>query len=72
LSLRRGVQVGGVAALLEEKRGLRLPHGLERRHKRLLRLEQHAQDDTIVLSETQIRLLERHSVEFRLLGHTQR
>jgi transposase InsO family protein len=45
------------------KRTLR--HGLETRHKRLLRLEQHAQGDTIVLSETQIRLLERHSVEFR-------
>jgi transposase InsO family protein len=30
-----------------------------------MRLEQHAEGDTIVLSESQIRLLERHSVEFR-------
>jgi transposase InsO family protein len=30
-----------------------------------MRLEQHAQGDTIVLSDAQIRLLERHSVEFR-------
>lgn len=30
-----------------------------------MRLEQHAQGDTVVLSETQLRLLERHSVEFR-------
>jgi transposase InsO family protein len=30
-----------------------------------MRLEQHAQGDTVLLSEAQIRLLERHSVEFR-------
>lgn len=39
-------------------------HGIETRYKRLMRLEQLAQGDTIVLSDTQIRLLERHSVEF--------
>lgn len=40
-------------------------HGIETRYKRLMRLEQHAQGDTIILSDAQIRLLERHSVEFR-------
>jgi transposase InsO family protein len=113
--VRRAFQVGGVAALVEEKRGPKHPHpnrvapeveqkildyalafpthgpqrvsnelrlagtevgpsgvrgvwsrhGIETRYKRLMRLEQHAQGDTIVLSENQIRLLERHSVEFR-------
>lgn len=46
-------------------RGVWLRHDLETRTKRLLRLEQTAQDDTIVLSEMQIALLERHSVDFR-------
>jgi transposase InsO family protein len=46
-------------------RGVWLRQGLESRHKRLLRLEQHAQDVTHLLSEEQIRLLEQHSVEFR-------
>lgn len=113
--VRRAFQVGGVAALVEEKRGPRHPHpnriapeieqkildyalsfpthgaqrvsnelrlagtevgpsgvrgvwlrhGLETRYKRLMRLEQHAQGDTVILSDAQIRLLERHSVDFR-------
>jgi transposase InsO family protein len=113
--IRRAFQVGGVAALVEQRRGPRNPHpnrvapeveekildyalqfpthgaqrvanelrlqsievgptgvrgvwhrhGLETRYKRLMRLEQHVQADTYVLSETQIRLLERHSVDFR-------
>jgi transposase InsO family protein len=113
--VRRAFQVGGVAALVEEKRGPRNPHPnrvapqieqkildygltfpthgaqrvanelrlqgtevgptgvrgvwarhqLETRYKRLMRLEQQAHADTYILSETQIRLLERHSVEFR-------
>ncbi|NIV49145.1 MAG: IS481 family transposase [Gammaproteobacteria bacterium] len=113
--VRRAFQVGGVAGLVEEKRGPQGPHpnrvsegveekilayaldhpthgqqrvanelrlqgmnvspagvrgvwmrnGLETRHRRLLRLEQHAQEDTFVLSEEQIELLERHSVDFR-------
>jgi len=46
-------------------RGVWLRHGLETRHKRLLALEKKAQDDTIVLSERQIELLEQHSVDFR-------
>lgn len=113
--VRRAFQVGGVAALVEERRGPKNPHpnrvgpeveekildyaliwpthgaqrvsnelrlktievgptgvrgvwarhGIETRYKRLMRLEQHAQGDTIVLSEAQIRLLERHSVDYR-------
>ena len=113
--VRRAFQVGGVAALIEEKRGPRNPHPnrvapqieekileyalnfpthgaqrvsnelrlagcevgptgvrgvwtrhrLETPYKRLMRLERQAQGDTVVLSEVQIQLLERHSVDFR-------
>lgn len=113
--VRRAFQVGGVAGLVEQKRGSSAPHpnrvpeeieekilayslqhpthgqqrvanelrlqgvnvsptgvrsvwlrnGLETRHKRLLRLERDAQEDTYVLSNEQIELLERHSVDFR-------
>jgi transposase InsO family protein len=113
--VKRAFQVGGVAALVEEKRGPRGPHpnrvsqeveqkildyalafptqgaqrvanelrlqgvnvspsgvrgvwlrhDLETRHKRLLRLERISQNSTFVLSEEQIHLLERHSVDFR-------
>jgi transposase InsO family protein len=114
--IRRAFQVGGVHALVEQKRGPRGPHpsrvspeieaeilryslehptrGQQRvandlrmqghqvspggvrnvwlrhdlgtRHKRLLRLETVAQGETLVLSEEQMRLLERHSVDYRL------
>jgi transposase InsO family protein len=114
--VRRAFQVGGVAALVEEKRGPKNPHpnrvapeietkildyamkypthgsqrvanelrlagtevgpngvrgvwsrhNLTTRYQRLMRLEQEAQGDTIVLSEQQIKLLERHSADFRL------
>jgi hypothetical protein len=37
---------------------------LETRLKRLLRLERHAQETAFVVCEAQLRLLERHSVEF--------
>jgi transposase InsO family protein len=46
-------------------RGVWLRHDLETRHKRLLRLERETQDTTLMLSEEQIRLLERHSADFR-------
>ena len=46
-------------------RNVWLRHDLETRHKRLLRLEQHAQGDTVLLSAEQIELLERHSADFR-------
>jgi hypothetical protein len=58
----QGVEVGPSGV-----RGVWLRHGLETRYKRLMRLEQQAQaDTTYLLSEAQIRLLERHSVDFRL------
>ncbi|HXH82653.1 MAG TPA: helix-turn-helix domain-containing protein [Candidatus Tectomicrobia bacterium] len=113
--VRRAFQVGGVAALVEQRRGPRGPHpnrvsdavkakilayalehpthgaqrvanelrlqnvnvgvsgvrgvwsrhDLETRLKRLLRLERHVQDTAFVVSEEQLRLLERHSLEFR-------
>lgn len=114
--IRRAFQVGGVAALVEEKkrgprnphpnrvapeieerilrfaldfptagaarvanelrlegvdvsptgvRGVWLRHDLETRTKRLLRLEREAQQETFVLTEQQIALLERHSADFR-------
>jgi len=40
-------------------RNVWLRHELETRYKRLMRLEQHAREDTFVLSEEQIQLLER-------------
>jgi transposase InsO family protein len=57
----QGVQVSAAGV-----RGVWLRHDLETRHKRLLRLEAQAQDTTLVLSEEQIRLLERHSTDFRM------
>jgi hypothetical protein len=47
-------------------RGVWLRHDLETCYKRLLRLEAHAQDETLVLSGAQARLLERHSCEYRI------
>jgi transposase InsO family protein len=46
-------------------RGVWLRHELETRTKRLLRLERTASDTTFVLTDEQVRLLERHSVDFR-------
>jgi transposase InsO family protein len=46
-------------------RGVWSRHNLESRTKRLLRLEREVQDNAFVLTETQIALLERHSVDFR-------
>jgi transposase InsO family protein len=46
-------------------RGVWLRHELETRTKRLLRLERSASDTTFVLTDEQVRLLERHSVDFR-------
>jgi transposase InsO family protein len=56
----QGVNVGPSGV-----RGVWLRHDLETRHKRLLRLENTSQDSTYILSEEQIQLLERHSVDFR-------
>jgi transposase InsO family protein len=46
-------------------RGVWLRNDLETRFKRLLRLERSCSDTTFVLSDEQVRLLERHSVDFR-------
>ena len=55
----------GVSVSSNGVRSIWLRHALETRHKRLLRLEQHVQDDTYLLSAEQIELLERHLVDFR-------
>ncbi len=47
-------------------RGVWLRHDLETRYKRLMRLEAQAQEETFVLSDEQVRLLERHSCEYRM------
>jgi transposase InsO family protein len=52
------VSAGGV-------RGVWLRHDIETRHKRLLRLEKHVRETPVVLTEHQMRLLEKHSVDFR-------
>lgn len=51
-------------------RGVWLRHDLETAHKRLLRLERHTRETPMVLTENQVRLLERHSPEFRC-GHVE-
>ncbi len=114
--VRRAFQVGGTAALVEQRRGARGPHpnrvspeiearvldqclkyptpgaqrishdlrlagvevspsgvrgvwlrnDLETRYKRLMRLERESRENTtFILSEDQVRLLERHSPDFR-------
>jgi len=47
-------------------RGVWLRHDLETRYKRLMRLEAEAREQAHVLTDAQIRLLERHSPEFRM------
>jgi transposase InsO family protein len=60
------LRLQGVAVSPSGVRGVWLRHDLETRGKRLLRLEQVARDEpAVVLSEAQLALLERHSVEFR-------
>jgi transposase InsO family protein len=60
------LRLEGITVSPSGVRGVWLRHDLETRLKRLLRLEQAvAQDTTLVLAEEQVRLLERHSVDFR-------
>ena len=59
------LRLHGVNVGVSGVRGVWARHDLETRLKRLLRLEQAAQESTRILSEEQLRLLERHSVEFR-------
>ena len=56
-----GVNVGAGGV-----RGVWLRHDIETRYKRLLWLERKAREETFVLSDEQVRLLERHSADFRL------
>jgi transposase InsO family protein len=55
----------GVTVSSSGVRGVWLRHNLETRIKRLLRLEASSRENTLVLNEQQIKLLERHSPEFR-------
>ena len=46
-------------------RGVWLRHDLHSRYKRLMKLEIESRGDTFILTEEQIRLLEKHSADFR-------
>lgn len=59
------LRLAGVEVSSGGVRGVWLRHDLETRYKRLMRLEAASRDDTLLLTEEQIRLLERHSPEFR-------
>lgn len=59
------LRLQGVTVSSSGVRGVWLRHNLETRIKRLLRLEAASRENTIMLSEQQIKLLERHSPEFR-------
>jgi transposase InsO family protein len=60
------LRLAGVTVSPSGVRGVWLRHDLETRIKRLLRLERTAREDTLVLTASQIELLERHSPEFRM------
>jgi len=60
------LRLAGVTVSPSGVRGVWVRHDLLTRVKRLLRLERSAREETIVLSASQIELLERHSPEFRL------
>jgi len=60
------LRLAGVDVSPSGVRGVWLRHDLETRYKRLMRLEAQAQEQTYILSDAQIRLLERHSPEFRM------
>lgn len=60
------LRLQGVEVSASGVRGVWLRHDLETRVKRLLRLERVAREEpAVVLTEAQITLLERHSVDFR-------
>ncbi len=59
------LRLEGMTVSASGVRGVWLRHELETRTKRLLRLERSSSDTTFVLSDEQVRLLERHSVDFR-------
>jgi len=60
------LRLAGVTVSPSGVRGVWVRHDLLTRVKRLLRLESSAREETIVLSASQVELLERHCPEFRL------
>ena len=58
------LRLQGVSVSSSGVRGVWSRHDIETRYKRLMRLEAHARDDTFLLSEEQVKLLERHSADF--------
>jgi transposase InsO family protein len=59
------LRLSGVTISSGGVRGVWARHNLETRVKRLLRLEEAAQGNVVVLTEAQIKLLEKHSANFR-------
>lgn len=59
------LRLNGVTVSAGGVRGVWLRNNIETRVKRLLRLEEAAQQNIVVLTEAQIKLLERHSANFR-------
>lgn len=60
------LRLAGVEVSPSGVRGVWLRHGLETRSKRLMRLERESRENTtFVLTDDQVRLLERHSPDFR-------
>jgi transposase InsO family protein len=60
------LRLAGVEVSPSGVRGIWLRADLETRYKRLMRLERHCRENTtFVLTDEQVRLLERHSPEFR-------
>ncbi len=60
------LRLSGVEVSPSGVRGVWLRHDLETRYKRLMRLERESRDNTtFVLTDDQVRLLERHSPDFR-------
>jgi len=59
------LRLQGVNVSSSGVRGVWLRHELETKHKRLMWLEQKSREKTITLTDEQVRLLERHSAEFR-------
>ena len=64
-SIAGALRLQGVGVSPTSVRRIWLRHDLAHRHQRLLRLETEAQNETIMLSDEQIRLLEQHSCDFR-------
>ena len=60
------LRLEGVTVSPSGVRGVWLRHDLETRYKRLMRLEVESRGETLVLSDEQVRLLERHSADFRM------